>query len=270
MLKPFTSLHALLALGVFIAGVAGGAMFASSQSAPSAKAEDSSFSAAQRAEIGAIVHDYILANPEVIPAAIQVLQERHRADRLASLAGELVPGPASIVAGNKDGDVTLVEFFDFRCPFCRRGYEDVKKLMAEDPNLRVIFNQFPILDRGDSTASYDLARAGAAAARQGKYLAFHDAVFTWPTRVTSAADIDAIAASAGLDIARLKQDMADPIIAQAIDRNRGLGQALDIGGTPAYVVGNRIIEGAVGYDQIAEAIKAARQQAQTANKTQSQ
>ncbi|GAB4137249.1 MAG: DsbA family protein [Sphingomonadales bacterium] len=218
-----------------------------------------------RDAIGAVVRDYILANPEIIPEAIQVLQQRQRGMRLASMASELTPGPASLEAGNPQGDVTLIEFFDFRCPFCKRAYADVEKLIADDANLRVIFKQFPILDQGDTTVSYDLARAGAAAARQGDYLDFHDAVFGWPKRVENIGDIIAIAQAAGLDTDRLRQDMDDPAIARAIERNIAIGQALGLGGTPAYVVGEQIIEGAVGYDRLAQAVAAARRGNDTAS-----
>ncbi|RME67398.1 MAG: hypothetical protein D6782_02665, partial [Alphaproteobacteria bacterium] len=162
MPQPLAPLHVIIALAVLAASIAGIAVHAQ---APAPTGGPAPFSEVERQAIGDIVHDYLMNNPEVIPAAIQVLQQRQRAQRLAMLADELAPGPASIEAGNPQGDVTMVEFFDFRCPYCRRAYRDVKRLLAEDPKLRVIFKQFPILDDEGDTLSYDLARAGAAAAR---------------------------------------------------------------------------------------------------------
>ena len=257
MLKSFSPRAVILALALAVLALAGVIAYLQVPKLNSLNAS-SRINVEDQDAIGAVVRDYILANPEIIPEAIQVLQARQRGMRLASMASELTPGPASLEAGNPQGDVTLIEFFDFRCPFCKRAYADVEKLIADDANLRVIFKQFPILDQGDSTLSYDLARAGAAAARQGQYLAFHDAVFAWPTRVENMDTVFAIAQAAGLDIDRLRQDIDDPAIARAIERNIAVGQALGLGGTPAYVVGEQIIEGAVGYDRLAQAIAATR------------
>ncbi len=258
MLKSLSPRAVILALGVTVLALAGVIAYLHLPALNGQHASSSSVSAEDRDAIGEVVRDYILANPEIIPEAIQVLQQRQRGMRLASMASELTPGPASLEVGNPQGDVTLIEFFDFRCPFCKRAYADVEKLISDDANLRVIFKQFPILDQGDSTLSYDLARAGAAAARQDQYLAFHDTVFGWPKRVENLDDILAIAKAAGLNTDRLRQDMDDPAIARAIERNIAIGQALGLGGTPAYVVGEQIIEGAVGYDRLAQAIAATR------------
>jgi protein-disulfide isomerase len=186
-----------------------------------------------------------------------VLQARDQARRIAALGDALYAGPGAVVQGNPQGDATLVEFFDYRCPYCKRGWQTIKRLIEEDPNLRVVFRQFPIKDAPGETISYDAARAALAAARQGKYLAFHDAVFANPTVLTKERVME-IAAKVGLDMDRLKKDMADPAIAQGIEESMMMAATLRLTGTPSYVVGESIISGLISYEGLEQRIAAQR------------
>lgn len=195
---------------------------------------------------GERVRDYLLGHPEVIMEAIQRLKTRSRATEendamtaLKSRADEVFRDPESPVGGNSAGDVTMVEFFDYNCPYCRTVEGAVREAVAGDPQLRVVYKEFPILGPNSVVA----AKAALAAHRQGRYVAFHEALM----RTKGVANEESalrIAADIGLDVTRLKADMADPAIRSAIDRNLNLAQALRIGGTPGFVIGPQILRGA--------------------------
>ncbi len=197
-------------------------------------------------EFGRRVRDYLLEHPEVIMDAVGRLEARSRATEeseaqaaLKTRADEVFRDLASPVGGNPAGDVTMVEFFDYNCPYCRKVGPAVRETIAGDPKLRVVYKEFPILGPNSVFA----ARAALAAHRQGRYVAFHDALM----QVRGAADEAGalrIAAEIGLDVARLKADMADPTIQSAIGRNLRLAQALRIAGTPGFVIGEQILRGA--------------------------
>jgi protein-disulfide isomerase len=192
------------------------------------------------------VRDYLLKNPEVIVEAVQRLEARRYATEesevqavLKSRANEVFRDPASPVVGNPDGDVTVVEFFDYNCPYCRKVASVVQEVEAADPRLRFVYKEFPILGPNSVFA----AKAALAAHRQGRYAEFHKALM----QARGAADqtsVLRIAAELGLDETRLKADMADPAIQSALDRNLDLAQALRIAGTPGFVVGDEILRGA--------------------------
>jgi protein-disulfide isomerase len=206
-----------------------------------------------RAAIEAIVRDYILKHPEIIPEAINGMQSRDIAKLLASNRAEIeTPFPGAI-AGNPKGDVTLVEFFDYACPYCRAAQADVAKLVADDPKLRVVYRDFPVL----SEASGDAAMASLSAASQGKYLAFHDRMFDTSGKVDRERTI-AMVRAAGLNELRTAKDLTSPALKAVIAKNIDLGRALGLTGTPSFVIGDRILSGAVGYAKLAEAIAAAR------------
>jgi protein-disulfide isomerase len=198
-------------------------------------------------EFGAKVHDYLLKHPEVIMEAVQLLQDREQAaqaenvkNTIVSRAEEILRDPASPVGGNPDGDVTLVEFFDYNCPYCRKVAPTIATLRQADPSLRLVYKEFPILGPDSEVA----ARAALAAHRQGKYEVFHDALMQVKDKVTEA-QVFKVAEASGLDLPRLRQDMADPAMQQAIERTRELALALGINGTPGFVLGEQVIPGAV-------------------------
>jgi protein-disulfide isomerase len=197
-------------------------------------------------EFGRRVRDYLLEHPEVIMEAVGRLEARNRAletseaqAALKARADELFRDPASPIDGNPAGDVTMVEFFDYNCPYCRRVAGPVRETIAADPQLRVVYKELPILGPNSVIA----AKAALAAHRQGRYVAFHDALMQ-AKGVADEASALRIAAEIGLDMERLKADMADPAIQSAIDRNLKLAQALRIAGTPGFVIGDQILRSA--------------------------
>jgi protein-disulfide isomerase len=206
------------------------------------------------------VRAYLLKNPEVIMEALQVLQERQRAAEadhlkrtIAERSEEILNDPAAPVGGNPAGDVTLVEFFDYNCPYCRRVAPTVAELEEADPDLRVVYKEFPILGPGSEFAG----RAALAASRQDKYVPFHNALMAASERVTEEAVME-IAREVGLDTERLEQDMKDPAIQEAIARNLQLADALGITGTPSFVIGQEIVPGAAELGTLQDLIARAR------------
>ena len=197
------------------------------------------------ASIGATVRKYILAHPEIISEALERL--RIGSDRAAIET----PFPGAS-AGNAQGDVTLVVFTDYNCPYCRATAGELDRLIASDPKLLVIWRELPVLGPESETA----AIAALAAARQNKYPAFHRALFAG--NHPDQAGITAAARSAKLDPARFANDRAAPEVAQEISGNLALARRLQITGTPFFVIGNHTYEGAIGYDALRAAITAAR------------
>lgn len=202
---------------------------------------------ADRTRIEQVVREYVLANPDLIPQAMQKLQEREHSRAIAADRSRIETPFAGAEMGNPRGDVTLVQFFDYNCGYCRASLPVIDKLIKTDPNLRVVFRELPIL----AESSRDAARVSLAAAVQGKYRAFHDAVYAGGP-ITDAT-IAAAARTAGIDPSRVPDD-ADTELAG----NLALAQKLGITGTPAWVVGDRVLSGALPYDRLQEAIAAAR------------
>jgi len=207
------------------------------------------------------VREFLLNNPEVIVEAMQILQERQRAAEaenlkraIAARRDDLLGDPDAPVGGNPSGDVTLVEFFDYNCPYCRRVAPTVVELEEADPDLRLVYKEFPILGPGSTFA----ARAALASRKQGKYLAFHNALMQ--AREQLAKDqVKKIAAAVGLDTDRLQEDMNDPAIEQTIQRNLDLANALGITGTPSFVIGDQVVPGAADLRTLQRMIAHARQ-----------
>ena len=191
------------------------------------------------------VRAYLLEHPEVIAEAISRLESQQGAQDAAevqavlkSRADEIFLDPDSPVGGNPDGDVTLVQFFDYNCPYCRQVAPLLLEAVAADPNLRTVFKEFPILGPNSAFA----AKAALAAHKQGKYLPFHDGLMK--TRgVTDERKVLDVAAAAGLDVDRLKADMQAPAIQTLLDRNLDLARALRINGTPGFAVGDKVAVG---------------------------
>jgi protein-disulfide isomerase len=206
------------------------------------------------------VRRYLTENPEVIVEAMQRYEERRVAaardevkDALAEHEAALVRDPASPVGGNPEGDVTLVEFADYNCPYCRRVAPILGEAEASDPMLRIVYKEIPILGPDSLYA----AKAALAADRQGKYVAFHRALMN-AKGVAAEGLVLAIAAKVGLDVARLKGDIEDPSIQAAIERNLALSRALRITGTPSFVIGDEIARGAIDLKTMQALIRQAR------------
>ena len=210
----------------------------------------------EQAAFEALIEQYILDNPEIIPQAIERLRTKQAAQRIDGIRGQIeTPFANASFAGNPNGDIVLVEYSDFACGFCRKSVGDVQRLIDEDPNLKVVFRELPIL----SEASADAAAWALAAARQGqaKYYAFHKAMFKQPR--PDQASIQAAAQAAGLDIGAAQAFVATPAVQQELQQNVQIAQQLEFTGTPSWVVGDQIFNGAVGFDQLKDAITAARE-----------
>ncbi|SLN48945.1 DsbA family protein [Oceanibacterium hippocampi] len=238
---------AALALAVTLLGVTG------------AQAGES-LDEAQEARIREIVREYLIEHPEVIVEALQALEAREQAarqdslkDRVVAHADGLFNDPTSPILGNPDGDVTIVEFFDYRCPYCKRAHRALAEVLEADGNIRVVLKEFPVLGKDSVTA----ARAALAAVHQDGYLAFHEAMMANEGNLGEDRVL-ALAASVGLDTAKLQQDMASEEIVAVIRRSYALAQALDITGTPAFVVGEKVYPGALTADQFREIVRQAR------------
>ncbi len=219
-----------------------------------------SFTPAQRAEIVGIVRDALRSDPSILRDAIAALQAQDRDQQekasKAALARDrkaLFSDPADPVAGNPAGNVTVVEFYDTRCPYCRQLEPTIAALLKADPNVRLVYKDLPIL----GPSSMLEARALLAAQRQGGYLRLQQA-FMQGSGEASPATIRAAAEKAGLDAARLLRDMDDPAIAARLQANLALARDLDIEGTPVIVVGDRMILGAVDLPDLRGAVAQAR------------
>ncbi|MEX2630614.1 MAG: DsbA family protein [Tistlia sp.] len=217
--------------------------------------------AAEKAEIEAVIHDYLMDNPEVILEAIQGFQQRQKdqaeaqrqqavRDSLAALRED----PADPVLGNPQGDVVVVEFFDYQCGYCKRVAEGLQQAVADDGGIKLVMKEFPIL----GPASILAAKAALAAERQDLYEPFHWALMQNKGSLDEAA-IDAVAAEVGLDLERLKADMADPKIDERLAENYALAERLDINGTPAFVIGEELVPGALPMEQFRHLVERARQ-----------
>lgn len=217
-----------------------------------AAAAAAGFDTKDKAAIEAIVRAYILENPEIIPEAVDKLRGKQAAKRIASVRDQIETPYAAAFAGNPDGDVVLVEYSDFACGFCRQSVSDVARLVGEDKNLKIVFHELPIL----SDESRVAAAWGLAAAQQGKYYAFYQAMFGAgrPAQAT----IEQAAKTAGLDMAAARAFVATKKADAVLDGNIRIAQQLEFSGTPSWVVGDTVLNGAVGYDELKSAIDKAR------------
>jgi len=199
---------------------------------------------------GEIVRQYILDHPELLPEAVERLQDKQTAQAIAANRDQIEAPFAGAVAGNPKGDVTLVEYFDYACGYCRQSVADVDRLIAADPKLRVVYKELPVLDGAISDRA---AQVSLVAAKAGKFVAFHHALYQVPAPLDDA-KTDAVAAKLGLDLAGLSS--AD--IVGEINANLATGRSLRMSGTPTFVVGDQLLAGAVGYDALKGAIDKAR------------
>lgn len=210
-------------------------------------------SMADRKATEALVKAYILENPEIITDAVAILQQRETTKRLSAAGNEITKPFPGAEAGNPKGDVTIVEFTDYNCGFCRASVPDVQRLLKGDGNIRLVYRELPIL----SQSSREAALWALAAARQGKHKAFHDALFAGGR--ADAANIAAAARTAGLDVAAARTFAASPQAAKEIERNLALMQQIGFNGTPTFIIGEQILEGALGYEALKNAVEKARQ-----------
>lgn len=222
------------------------------------------FPAEQRAAVRDVLVDnpevleVLVRHPEILQEASHVLLKKEEARRqaLTSNAKALFDDGVSYVAGNPKGDVTLVEFFDYRCGYCKQVQQSVLTLIKEDPKLRVVLKELPVLGPDSVIAS----RAAIAALEQdkgGKYLGFHNALMSFRGQLTEA-EVFRIAASSGLDVTKLKADMAAPKVEQVIRANLALAEKLGINGTPGFVIGQELIPGAISLESMRQLVQAAR------------
>ena len=208
-----------------------------------------------------VIEQYLQKNPEAIEQSLQILhtkraeQERQRVKAVIATKQEfLLHDAASPVSGNPVGDVTVVEFFDYSCGFCKRAASAVTQLQKDDPQVRVVYKNFPILGQASEIA----AKAALASVIQDKHQAFHEALLASPGSLTIE-EILAISAGIGLDVGRLKADMANPKWDDLIEHNRALAKDLGISGTPGFIVGQELVLGAMDLEGLKGLIARARQ-----------
>jgi protein-disulfide isomerase len=217
------------------------------------------FTPAQKQELGAFIKDYLVNNPDVLREAIQALDKRDKevadAERqkvVASQSGALFSSKYQATIGNPTGSATLVEFFDYNCHFCKGALPDVTKLMKEDPNLKLVLKDYPVLGPG----SVEAAKVASAARNQlpgDKFWAFHSKLLAshGPIGKTEAL---AVARDLGLDMEKLTKDMESKEVKSGLDEVMQLADALQINGTPTFVVGQDVVVGAVGYDRLKDKV----------------
>ncbi|MBS1015850.1 DsbA family protein [Acetobacter persici] len=225
--------------------------------AVSAQAADSSFSPAQRAEIVEILRNALRTDPSILSDAISSLQAQASA-RKASSALETVrrnraqygQSTTDVVLGNKSGKLEVVEFYDPRCQYCRKVLGDVDHLLGSEPDLRLVLKVIPVLGPN----SVMDAQAIMAAGLQGKYVPFQKALMT-DSSAPSAERIHRIAENLGLDADRLQKDMKSPAVTAALSKNVELAKAIDLEGTPTFIIGDReIIPGAASESDLKAAL----------------
>jgi protein-disulfide isomerase len=253
-LGKIASIAALVVIGLI------GGWLARNQGLPWPHQDATTVASMPQDEFEQRVRGYLLDHPEVISDAINRLDarraEQEAADGRAALnshSDEIFRETGSPVGGNPDGDVTLVEFFDYNCPYCRQMAPLMTQVEAADPKLRIVYKEFPILGPNSMWA----AKAALAAHKQGKYVAFHRALYQIRGQVAESKVLE-VAGEVGLDVDRLKADMQDPAFESVLDKNIKLAQALGITGTPGFVFGDHILVGATDLMTLQMALQAVR------------
>ncbi len=211
------------------------------------------------ARVEQIVRDYLMREPQLIYDAIEELQRREQAERVEELRiaalrheEELYNNPSSPIGGNVDGDVTLIEFFDYRCGYCRHVVSSVEALLDEDDGVKIIYKDLPILGEDSERA----ARAALASRAQGAYERFHFALMR--AEDFSEEGLLSLAEANGLDAARLLEDMNGPEVSRAIEENRELAANIGIDGTPMFIIGGKVVPGAAELEQLKALVEEAR------------
>lgn len=204
-------------------------------------------------QLNPLIESYLMGDPKILQrmsialdSTLQAEERSAASTAIASMRDKIFNDPRQVVLGNPDGDVTLVEFFDYNCGYCRTALPDMAALLAEDPNLRVVLKEFPIL----SNESIDAARVAVLVGEADvDYWSFHEALFTSRGQVDKAAALKA-AADLGLSPVSLELEMGTEAVAQSIQSSYEIARALNITGTPTYIIGNEIIPGAIGVDEL--------------------
>jgi protein-disulfide isomerase len=226
---------------------------------PLAQAQDTPLA---RGDVETIVRDYLLKNPEIIREALEELERREvaaankaRSEALSTVADILFNSTRQVELGNPEGDVTLVEFFDYNCGYCKRAMADMEKLLAEDDKLRVVLKEFPVLGQG----SVEAAQVAVAVSRVApeKYLDFHRVLMGARGQANKASAL-AAATEAGLDAAKVEAALGEAEVNNTIEEVYMLANRLGLTGTPSYVVGDEVVMGAVGYDQLKRKVSSMR------------
>jgi protein-disulfide isomerase len=210
--------------------------------------------------LGKAIREYLIANPEVLVEAMQELERKQDSAQsnqaqkaIQEHRDALLGDPESPIAGNPNGDVTIVEFSDYQCPYCKRAHAAVKSILAADGKVRLVFKDLPILGEPSRIA----ALAALASQAQNKHLEMHNALMEYNGKLDRD-KIMQIAGSVGLDVERLQKDMEDPKLKALIDRNMALASALGVRGTPAFVIGKQFVPGAVDANALKQMIADAR------------
>jgi protein-disulfide isomerase len=222
------------------------------------------FSEGQRGEIEKIIRDYLLAHPEVLEEVSAELSKRQAAAEaekhqatISQNAETIFNSPRGVTIGNKEGDVTFVEFFDYNCGYCKRAMTDMIDLMKADPKLKVVLKEFPVLGPG----SMEAAQVAVAVRMQDpggkKYLDFHQKLLGGKGQADKARAM-AAAKEAGLDMTKLEKDLASQEVRATIEENFKLAESMGMNGTPSYVIGKQVVVGAIGREGLAEKIGVAR------------
>lgn len=220
------------------------------------------FSDAQKKEMESVIKEYLMSNPEVIIEAVEnfrVKQEQQMeksAKESLSKYKDMFKQDNLPIGGNPEGDVTVVEFFDYNCGYCRKAFDDLRKLIEQDSNLRVVFQEMPIL----SPSSKKMAQIALAAHNQGKYFEMHAALMDYKGTQNDSAYFK-LAEKIGLDVEKLKTDMESQAVQAAIGKSMDMARDLGIRGTPGFIVGNEIYPGYIGMQGMKEAIAKARKEA---------
>ncbi|WP_443024442.1 DsbA family protein [Sphingomonas sp. Leaf357] len=215
------------------------------------RAAPGSLSGVDQARVEGVVRDYVLAHPEIIPEAMDRLKRRDAAKLIAANRKAILEPFGDAWAGNPDGDVTLVEYFDYNCGFCRSSLPTIAELIRRDPKVRVVFREFPILAPESAAA----AKLSLAAADQGKFKAFHDALYA--AGPVSEATLAAAAKAAGVDMA--KAAAMAPRAETEIATNTAVAQQLGMTGTPSWVIGDKVVSAALPLEELEKAVREARE-----------
>lgn len=227
--------------------------------APAVMAQPIVFTEQQKQAIGEVVKEYLLKNPEVLSEVISELEKRQAEAQQVAQAGavketrqNLLNAPHSYVAGNPSGDVTLVEFFDYNCGYCKKALADVQTLMRSDPKLRVVLKDFPVLGP-DSVEASRVALAVKNQLQGAKLFDYHVKLLDSRGRVNGERAM-AVAKDMGVDMAKLQKDMESAEVRNALQENMALGDKLSLTGTPAFIIGETIIPGAVGIEPLKQVV----------------
>lgn len=231
----------------------------------SAPVRAQSFTADQRGEIERIVKEYLLSHPELLQDVMAELEkrqtvaetEKHRT-AIKEYTGEIFSSTRQVTLGNAQGDVTVVEFFDYNCGYCKRALSDMMELIKTDPQLKFVLKEFPVLGDGSVQAAHVAAAVRMQDKSGGKkYLEFHQKLLGGRGQADKTRAL-AIAKEAGFDLARIEKDMASEEVKAQIEESFKLAEALGLNGTPSYVVGNEVVVGAVGLNMLKEKVNTAR------------